>query len=267
MPQVTLDYTKSVYENASMYFDQAKKAKHKIAGAQEAVAKAQKELASLTKKRNVILHEIAQKKPPRTKEWFEKFRWCKTPSGLLAIGGRDTTTNEIILKKHVAAHDKIFHTQMPGSPFFVLQTQKKTPTPQDILMVATLCAVYSKAWPNQLSSLEVFMVNPDQVSKTPNSGEYLSKGQFVIRGKKEIMQVSLELTLGVENYNDGTSDNLRLIAGTEYVKSISQKPALTIKLGTQRPSELAKVIAKHFDVTDLDEIIRMLPSGPCRIGK
>ena len=36
----------------------------------------------------------------KSREWFEKFHWFYTSEGFLCIGGRDSTSNEIIIKKH-----------------------------------------------------------------------------------------------------------------------------------------------------------------------
>lgn len=57
----------------------------------------------------------------RPRRWFEKFRWFHTSEGLLAIGGRDAGTNSLLVRRHLAAEDLVFHAEIPGSPFFVLK--------------------------------------------------------------------------------------------------------------------------------------------------
>ena len=37
----------------------------------------------------------------------------------LVLGGRDATTNDILIKKHMEKEDLVFHTTDPGSPFFI----------------------------------------------------------------------------------------------------------------------------------------------------
>ena len=67
-----------------------------------------------------------------------------------------------------------------------------------------------------LTALNVYWVHPEQVSKTPPSGEYLTKGSFIIRGNKNFIRgVPLKIAIGVI-----TKENtLDLIGGP--VKAIS----------------------------------------------
>ena len=51
------------------------------------------------------------------REWYEKFRWFISSEGFLVIGGRDATSNEIVIKKHADKNDLVFHTDIKGSPF------------------------------------------------------------------------------------------------------------------------------------------------------
>ena len=54
-------------------------------------------------------HEEKKIKASKKKEWFEIFRWFYTSEGFFVIGGRDATTNDIIIKKHRAAHAGCSH--------------------------------------------------------------------------------------------------------------------------------------------------------------
>ena len=56
-------------------------------------------------------------------------------------------------------------------------------------------ACYSKAW-NLFAEAESYWVLPDQVSKTPQSGEYVPKGAFIIRGKRNYYKSNLEIGIG-----------------------------------------------------------------------
>jgi len=47
------------------------------------------------------------------KEWYEKFRWFISSDDFLILGGRDATSNEIVIKKHTEKNDLVFHR-----PFF-----------------------------------------------------------------------------------------------------------------------------------------------------
>ena len=55
------------------------------------------------------------------RKWYEKFRWFESSDGFLVIGGRDATSNEIVVKKHVEPNDVVFHADVQGAPFFVIK--------------------------------------------------------------------------------------------------------------------------------------------------
>ena len=61
MPRITIDLNKSIEQNAGIYFDKAKKMKKKTAGAKEALAKSEKKLADLLKKKDKELKKLLLK--------------------------------------------------------------------------------------------------------------------------------------------------------------------------------------------------------------
>jgi len=189
--QVTLELNKTVDENAASFYEKAKKGKKKLKGAMETVEKTEKKLKRLAKEEPVI-----EEKVERKKEWYEKFRWFKTSKGLFVLGGRDATTNEIVIKKHVDKDDLIFHTEMAGSPFFVL---KGGADEESIREVADATATFSKAWKLNIQEQKVFYVNPDQVTKEAKSGEYVSKGAFMIYGKKNYSENKVNFSIGIKD--------------------------------------------------------------------
>ena len=138
------------------------------------------------------------KKP--AKKWFEKFRWFTTSDGFLVIGGRDASSNEAIFKKYITPNDLVFHTNFPGSPLAVIKNPDKENIPDtSIKEAADFVASYSIAWKENWGVVDVFYVLPNQVSKTPPSGEFLPKGSFMISGKKIIMKgAQTQLALALE---------------------------------------------------------------------
>ncbi len=121
--KILLDFSKTTQQNALHYFDQAKKLKQKIAGAQEGMQKVQSKLRDLEKKQSAL----PQKKSPqlvRKKEWFEKFHWCYTRNGLLVVGGRDAHSNESLVKKYLEEKDWHFHADIHGAPHCILKEGK-----------------------------------------------------------------------------------------------------------------------------------------------
>src|SRR3989344_3428946 len=127
MLRLVLDLKKSVEENASDYFEKAKKIKKKIKGAEEALQQSLRKLRELEAKKEKFDAEEGKKAAlaQRKKEWYEKFRWFMSSDGFLVVGGRDATSNEIVIKKHTESNDLVFHTDIAGSPFFVIKAENK----------------------------------------------------------------------------------------------------------------------------------------------
>ena len=75
-------------------------------------------LELLLKQESKFLEETAVKQANRQKkrEWYEKFHWFFSSEGFLCVGGKDATSNEVIIKKHLEKNDLVLHTDMAGSP-------------------------------------------------------------------------------------------------------------------------------------------------------
>ncbi|MBI2139597.1 DUF814 domain-containing protein [Candidatus Woesearchaeota archaeon] len=259
MPLITLDVRKSLEENASLYYEKAKKLKKKKEGALKAIADAKKKLAKLEKEAAVEHQQQEDKKQSISagkKEWYEKFRWFVSSAGFLVVGGRDATTNEIIIKKHAGKDDIVFHTDIAGSPFFVVKADGKKIDEQSIKEAASATAAFSKAWKLGMGNTPVFWVLPGQVSKKAQAGEFLAKGAFMIYGKKNY--VDNEVACAIGNFNG------KMMAGPlSAVKKRCEK-LVEVEQGREKSSDIAKRI-QHKIGGSLDEIIRALPSGGCRI--
>lgn len=267
--RIKLDTTNSLEKNAEIFFEKSKKAKKKLEGANEALQRSLEKLEGVKKEQAKEISEVKQK-AERKKEWYEKFRWFVSSEGFLCIGGRDATTNEIVIKKHTGKDDLVFHTSMAGSPFFVVKTEgaKKSKISgttergkkvgeKTLNEAAQATASYSKAWKLGLSMQEVFYVNPDQVSKKAKPGEFIARGAFMIYGKKNLITVDIKLAVGIK---DG-----RIIGGpVEAVKANADKFVVIVQ-GSEKSSDIAKKIQHKLGGGDLDEIIRMLPAGGCSL--
>ncbi len=260
MVRIELDIKKSVEENAAAYFEKAKKAKKKIEGAKKALEKAREKLKVLEEKRDteIILAKARQEeKIKRKPQWYEKFRWFRTSEGFLVIGGRDATTNEIVVKKHTSPDDLVFHTDMAGSPFFILQSEGKNPSEQSLNEVADAVCSFSRAWKLGLGSQSVFHVKPEQVTKEVKAGEYLTKGAFMIKGKTNYIDNKINAAVGI------TGDGAVMAGPVEAVMKHC-KEYVELEQGREKTSAIAKRIQKKLG-GDIDEIIRAMPSGGCQI--
>jgi len=259
--KLVLDVKKSIEQNASVYFEKAKKARKKLEGAKEALEKSRKKLEKLIRKKEDIekkaVDEVKQKTEKRKQEWYEKFRWFISSEGFLCIGGRDATSNEIIIKKHAEKNDVVFHTDMAGSPFFVVKVKEKKPNERTFNEVAQATASYSRAWRHGLSTLDVFMAKPEQVSKTAKSGEFMPKGAFMIYGKLKYYHPDIKLMVGI------TKDHKIMGGAVDAAKKNCERFVIVVQ-GDEKTSAVAKKIQKKIG-GDLDEIIRALPSGGCEI--
>ncbi|HLC95865.1 MAG TPA: NFACT RNA binding domain-containing protein [Candidatus Nanoarchaeia archaeon] len=262
MTLVEIDLHKSVEENASVYYEKAKKIKKKIEGAIHALQESESKLKKLEKDHTKEQEELSKVTVARPKEWYEKFRWFITSTGFFVIGGRDATTNEIIVKKHTDADDLVFHTDLAGSPFFVIKRKlivppypSPPPTIDDKTLreVADATVSYSRTWRLGLSNSPVFYVKPDQVSKEAKAGEYLVKGAFMINGKTNYVDNKINCAIGI------LSDGKIMGGPVEAVKAHCNKYVPVIQ-GRDKASKVAKFIQKKIGGT-LDEIIAVLPSG------
>ena len=263
MTELVLDINKSIEENAAVYFEKAKKARKKLEGALETVEKAkvklEEEKKKYEKKAAMEMEEKEKVKEKRKPEWYEKFRWFFTSSGFLVIGGRDATTNEIIIKKHTEKEDVVFHTDMAGSPFFVIKTKGKDVSENDLKEVADATCTYSKAWKLGLTTTNTFWVKPEQVSKEAKAGEYLPKGAFMIRGKTNYIYPKINLAVGIMK-------NGSIMGGPlSAVKKNCVKYA-EVELGKEKTSAVAKKIKSKIG-GNLDDIIKVIPAGGCKIKK
>ncbi|HIH38916.1 DUF814 domain-containing protein [Candidatus Woesearchaeota archaeon] len=254
---VLIDTKKTLDQNASAYFESAKKARSKAAKAKEALEKTRKELEHVQKNKGRHLDEIAAIKKVKKRKWYEKFRWFFTSDNRLVIGGRDATTNEIMIKKHTDPGDLVFHTDMAGSPFFVLKTDNMPVTENILEEIADATCSFSKAFQLGLKTQSVFYVLPEQVTKEAKAGEYLTKGAFMIKGKTQYTKNKINVAIGL-------TEEKELMCGPIEAIRVHCKEVLIIEQGPDKPSDAAKKIRKKIPA-DLDDIIRALPTGTMKV--
>jgi len=244
--RIIIDYEKSLEENASKYYNKSKKARNKIEGTELAILKASK------RKKKIIKEKI-----PIKRDWYEKFRWFISSENILVIGGRDATSNEIIVKKHAEKEDIILHTDMAGSPFVIIKTEGK-PYKKTLQEATDFTASYSKAWSKGMVMLEVFHVKPEQVTKQAKSGEHLKKGAFMVYGETNYLQGNIGLSIG--NYKN------KVMSGPESAIKKHCENYINIIPGIEKTTDIAKKV-KYKIKTDLDETVRVIPSGGSKLKR
>ncbi len=262
---IALDSKKSIPDNAEVYYEKAKKAKRKIKGALIAIENTKKQLADMEAKKEKAMSNIMvpQKRVKKNLKWYEKLRWFVSSDGILVVCGRDAGTNEAVVKKYLEQNDIYLHADIHGAPSVVAKVPSDSLNDKLLKELGEFSASFSSAWSKNFTSQDVYWVEPDQVSKTPVSGEFVPKGAFIIRGHRNYIRgAKLEISIGLVDY-DGDK---RIMAGpTDAMKQHTNK-FVTIKPGFTKKEKIAKEILSRInedDILSLDDVVRVLPSGKC----
>lgn len=253
--EVEIDFRKNAFENAQEKYEKVKKLKEKIKGANEAMESTIKKLKEI---KQVKVEEKRKKRKKRL--WFENYRWFISSDGNLVIGGKDAKTNEKIVKKYMEDKDIYVHADIHGAPSCIIKAKdihgRDLPIKEKTIKEACQFAVvYSKAW-NQFATASAFWVNSWQVSKRAEAGEYLPRGAFMVRGKRNYEKCSLEIGVGKINI-DGEEKIMG--APPSAIKKLAGKWVIFVP-GNDDKNEIAKEIAEIFEC-DVEEIQKVLPPG------
>ena len=200
----------SIFENANRYYEHGKRAKEKSQGAlfalqdsKRKLAKIERELAQAEELKSLKPTEIIEALSKRkvemeNREWYEKFRWFITSDGFLVVAGKDTVSNEVLVKKYATQEDAVFHAEITGSPFVVIKAEGKPISEQALREAGDFAASYSRAWRENLGTADVYWVKVDQLSKSGPSGESVPHGAFFVVGKRNWMRnVPLRVAVGI----------------------------------------------------------------------
>lgn len=250
-----LDWTKGVDANASDMYQKGKEVGEKAKRAEEALKESRAELAKLQKGIDREKALAAERAQPTKQFWFERYKWFVTTGGRLVIAGRDAHSNDNIVKKHLKEGDLYAHADVHGAPSVIVKDGVKAS--EDELRQACLFALaQSKAWIAALSEGGAFWVYPDQVSKTPNPGEFVPRGAFIVRGKRNYeYHLPMELVIGEVQYEGAR----KVMCGPAECFAGCDK-YMVIRPGKPKSGRKANEIAKRFEVPE-EEISRIVPPG------
>lgn len=258
--RVRADIRQSVQENAQAWYERAKKLREKQVGAARAMEETRRRAAEAAQHTEDLLTELAEEKtrPKPTKRfWFEAFRWFETSDGHLVVGGRDAASNEKVVKKHLDENARYVHADLHGAPSLVVAGKAGAPPGEDALLQAAQYAVaMSKAWTTGHASGDAYWVLPSQVTKTPQSGEYLARGAFVIRGKRNYVSVNVRLAVGEVTIQG----ERKIMCGPESAVAPRSERHFLIVPGDEDKNAFAKRAAKVFHVP-IEEVLSVLPPG------
>ncbi|XP_047396161.1 ribosome quality control complex subunit NEMF isoform X3 [Sciurus carolinensis] len=187
---VDVDLSLSAYANAKKYYDHKRYAAKKTQKTVEAAEKAFKSAEKKTKQTLKEVQTVTSIQKARKVYWFEKFLWFISSENYLIIGGRDQQQNEIIVKRYLTPGDIYVHADLHGATSCVIKNPTGEPIPPRTLTEAgTMALCYSAAWDARVIT-SAWWVYHHQVSKTAPTGEYLTTGSFMIRGKKNFLPPS-----------------------------------------------------------------------------
>ncbi|XP_059209037.1 ribosome quality control complex subunit NEMF-like [Centropristis striata] len=187
---VDVDLGLSAYANAKKYYDFKRSAEKKEHKTIEAADKAMRSAEKKTQQTLKEVQTVTTIQKARKVYWFEKFLWFISSENYLVIAGRDQQQNEMIVKRYLRAGDVYVHADLHGATSCVIKNPSGDPIPPRTLTEAgTMAVCYSAAWDAKIIT-SAWWVHHHQVSKTAPTGEYLTTGSFMIRGKKNFLPPS-----------------------------------------------------------------------------
>ncbi|SEO73328.1 Predicted component of the ribosome quality control (RQC) complex, YloA/Tae2 family, contains fibronectin-binding (FbpA) and DUF814 domains [Halogranum amylolyticum] len=292
--RIELDVSMGVEKNADRIYTEAKRVEEKKEGALEAIENTREKLAALEKRREEWESDDDEEETDDDEEradvdwlskqsipirqqdmWYDRFRWFETSDGFLVIGGRNADQNEEIVKKYLNKHDLFFHTQAHGGPVTVLKATGPSEPARDVDIpersreeAAQFAVAYSSIWKEGRFADDAYMVSADQVSKTPESGEYVEKGSFVIRGDRTYYDdVAAEVAVGIRCEPD-----TRVVGGPPSAIEDDTATSVRLQPGRYAQNDMAKMLYRKFrerftdqsfvrKVASADKIQEFLPSG------
>lgn len=214
----------TIEQNIGRYYDQIKKFKKKKAGALAAMERTVPEKPR--RKQNLALQK---------KRWYHRFRWFTTTDGVLVIGGRDASQNEDLVKKYMEGKDLFVHADVHGGSVVIVKG-----TTVHLDEVAQFAASYSNAWKAGHFTADVYAARPDQVSKTPESGEYVARGAFIVRGERQYFRnVPLGVAIGL-----AMEPEVAVIGGPSGAVAARTGVRVELRPGQFEPNDTARKVVR-----------------------
>ena len=295
--EIDLDPSVGVEKNADRLYTEAKRVRGKKEGAQAAIEDTREDLEAVKRRReeweadgdgdddapedeDVERDYLSMSSVPvrYDEKWFERFRWFRTSDGFLVLGGRNADQNEALVTKYMDPSDRFFHAQAHGAPVTILKATAPDEPARDVDIperskreAARFALSYSSVWKEGKLTGDVYEVDPDQVSKTPESGEYIEKGSFVIRGDREYYRgVSAGVSIGIKCEPD-----TRVIGGPPAAIEATAETSIGLEPGQYAQNDIAKRLYRTFrerftdtsfvrKVASADRIQEFCPPGGSR---
>ena len=284
----TLHLDDSVHQNAQRYFEAARKQKDKTSGATTALEDTKTAFKRAQKKEAKQKASGRMQTVRRSKRlWFEQHRWAMIEGGHLLVGGKDAKGNDSVVKKHLSNEDMYLHADLHGAPScslrssqgFALEERRPAHLPPDIpayrlvdkledtaltkdklQQAAVLALSWSRAWNGGGAHGTVYSVKPAQVSKSAQTGEFVGKGAFVVRGQRTwYKDMDVRIGIGLIAVNGVPM----VVSGTpEHVQATCPRHAV-LAPGRTKKEQLANTIYRTTGLST-DDLLAVLP-GACDV--
>ncbi|KAI3512406.1 hypothetical protein L1887_19721 [Cichorium endivia] len=273
--KVEVDIALSAHANARRWYEQKKKQESKQEKTLTAHTKAFKAAEKKTRQQLSQEKSVAAISHIRKVHWFEKFNWFISSENYLVISGRDAQQNEMIVKRYMSKGDLYVHAELHGASSTVIKNHKPdNPVPPLTLNQAgsfTVC--HSQAWNSKIVT-SAWWVYPHQVSKTAPTGEYLTVGSFMIRGKKNFLPphpliMGFGILFRLDETSLGSHLNERRVRGeedgindsedTEPFKELSDSGSENEAPDTELPVNVSDLPTDDKKITDLPSEVVSVP--------
>ena len=258
--KVRMDYTKSIDANASDIYAFGKTEAQKAVNAEAALKDSEAELAKREAEFGKKKALEASRAAPTKRFWFEAYKWFISSGGRLILGGRDVKSNDAVVKKHMKEKDLYAHADIHGAPSIVVKDGLAA-SEEEMREACWFALAQSKAWTAGSPEGGAFWTYPDQVSKTPDAGQFVPRGAFIIRGKRNWeYHIPLEMGVGEITYEGARKI---MCAPVPVIEKASTK-YVVIKPSKEKNPHFNNELAKLFNVPE-EEISTILPPGPAMI--
>jgi len=252
---IELDYRRDVNENTQLLYQKRRKAQDQASKVEAALSETRNEMARAVKKAEKAAAHPKIK--PTRQYWFEAYRWFVSSEGFLVIGGKDARSNESLVRKHLKGGDRYAHADVHGAPSIVIKDGARAGE-QTLREACEFALLHSKAWSSKLASGSAYWVTPEQVSKTPESGEHVPKGAFIIRGKRNYYKdLRIRVAVGEVEYEG----HRKAMAGPSSAVTARSRRYAVLEPGGISKEKLTGRLARILEVP-VEEVTRILPPGP-----
>jgi predicted ribosome quality control (RQC) complex YloA/Tae2 family protein len=245
---------------AQTIYEEGKRLGEKLDGARVALAATEARLAAEPAPLPARAARRTRSAGGGTSRWFEKFRWFASSEGLLVLAGRDASSNDLLVRRHLKDGDLFLHADLHGAASVVAKrAEGGSGVGETTVREAAQWAVaFSKAWRAGLASASAFWATPDQVSKSAGSGEFVARGAWVVRGTKHFVHdLPLELAVGTVRYY---GEEFLSVAPPDAVRSRGTVRFLLAPGDERERSEREVELSRELDVPRT-RLQGLLPAG------